>query len=167
MSTEEYTGSTKAFIVRISGTLEKMLVENEIMVGWSKAEGLLNEELNREHFREIIFKQYFPKDENKRRAGQIAGDMWRFIREIEIGNYVLVHDEQGYYICRVIGPVYYDEMRIFNDTAYRRKVEWLNNKKPIPEENMTDELKTRLKTLQSVIDASDLYMEIEFALRHA
>ena len=58
-------------------------------------------------------------------------------------------------------------MRIFNATAYRRKVEWLNNKKLVPMDLVTDELKKRLKSLQRVIDASDLYIEIEFALRHA
>lgn len=137
------------------------------MIGWSKAEGLLDESLTREEFREIIHKQYFPKDENKRRSGQIAGDLWRFIREMCIGNYVIVPTEVGFYIGRVTGPAYYDEMRIFNDTAYRRKVEWLNNSNPVPLEKTVPEVQKRLKTLQSVIEATDLYQEIEFAMRIA
>jgi len=69
-----------------------MLAQNEIMLGWSKAEGLLNEELTKVEFREIIHKEYFPREETKRRAGQIAGDLWRFIREMKIGHLILVHD---------------------------------------------------------------------------
>ncbi|NHK30743.1 MAG: hypothetical protein FK730_05290 [Asgard group archaeon] len=144
-----------------------MLRENEIMVGWSKAEGLLNLDLTKEEFGEIIEKQYFPKDDTKHRSGQATGDMWRFIREMSLGNYVVVPTDEGFFIGRVTGPAYYDEMRIFNDTAYRRKVEWLNEKRPIPLEKTVPEVQTRLKTLQTVIEATDLYQEIEFAMRIA
>ena len=142
-----------------------MLAENEIMIGWSKAEGLIDEALTRDEFREIIHKQYFSSDENKRRSGQVAGDLWRFIREMNIGNYVIVPTDEGFYIGKVAGPAYYDEMRIFNDTAYRRKVEWLNKKEIVPFEKMTDELKQKLKSIQSIVDVTDAYQEIEFAMR--
>jgi len=56
---------------------------------------------------------------------------------------------------------------IFNDTAYRRKVEWLQNKEPISEDRTPDDLVKKLNTIQSVIDATTLYQEIEFALRMA
>ncbi len=90
------------------------------MIGWSKAEGLLDEKLSREDFREIIHKEYFPREENKRRSGQVAGDLWRFIREIALNHYVLIPTEGGFYIGQITGPASYDEMKIFNDTAYRR-----------------------------------------------
>ena len=142
-----------------------MFAEDIVMIGWSKADGLLDESLTKDDFREIVQKQYFPKEENKRRAGQVAGDLWRFIREMDIEHYVLVPTKEGFYIGKVAGLVIYDEMRIFNDTAYQRKVQCLNNKEPIPLEKTPEEVQTRLKTLQSVIDASDLYQEIEFAMR--
>lgn len=168
MEANIYTASArKAFIVRVSGKEEKMLTENEIMIGWSKAEGLLNEKLTKEDFREIVQKEYFPKEDTKHRAGQITGDFWRFIREMGEGNYVLVPTEGGFYIGRVVGPAYYNEMKIFSDTAYRRKVEWLNDKKVISIDMTTEELQKKLKSLQQVLDVTDLYIEIEFALRHA
>ncbi|MHA1211229.1 MAG: hypothetical protein ACTSSH_02095 [Candidatus Heimdallarchaeota archaeon] len=144
-----------------------MLAQNEIMLGWSKAEGLLNEELTKVEFREIIHKEYFPREETKRRAGQIAGDLWRFIREMKVGHLILVHTKGGFFIGKVTGPAYYNEMKIFNDTAYRRKVEWLQNKEPISEDRTPEDLVKRLNTIQSVIDATSLYQEIEFALRMA
>ncbi len=166
ISLGEYTGKDfRAFIVKISGTEAKMFAEDRIMIGYSKADGLLDESLTKDDFREIVQKEYFPKEENKRRAGQIAGDFWRFIREMDIEHYVLVPTKEGFYIGKVVGPVIYDEMRIFNDTAYQRKVHWLNNKEPITLEKTPEEVQTRLKTVQSVIDASDLYQEIEFAMR--
>ncbi len=142
-----------------------MLQENEIMIGWSKVEGLLDESLTKEDFREKVQKQYFPLEENKRRAGQVTGDLWRFIREMDLEHYVLVPTEAGFFIGRIAGPAIYDEMRIYNDTAFRRKVEWLNNKESVSQEKTPEDLLKRLKTIQAVIDASDLYQEIEFALR--
>lgn len=166
ISLGEYTGKDfRAFIVKISGTVEKMFAENIVMIGWSKADGLLDEHLTKDDFREIIHKQYFPLEEKKRRAGQVAGDLWRFIREMNLEHYVLVPSKEGFYIGKVVGPATYNEMRIFSDTAYERKVEWLNNNEPISPEKTPEELQTRLKSVQSVIDASDLYQEIEFALR--
>ncbi|MGC9777858.1 MAG: hypothetical protein HZR80_01285 [Candidatus Heimdallarchaeota archaeon] len=142
-----------------------MLSENEIMIGWSKVEGLLDKSLTKEDFREKIQKQYFPMEENKRRAGQVAGDLWRFIREMDLKHYVLIPTADGFFIGRVVGPAIYNEMRIYNDTAFRRKVEWLNNKKPVSQEKTPEDLLKRLKSIQAVIDASDLYQEIEFTLR--
>ena len=163
-----YTGEEKrAFIVKITGTIEKMLNEDEIMIGWSKAEGLIDESLSREEFREIIHKQYFPLENQKHRTGQIAGDLWRFIREMDREHFVLVPTEGGFYIGRVTGLATYDEMKIFNDTAFRRKIDWLNKKEPFPLERTPDDLQKRMKTLQSVIEATDLYAEISFIVRMA
>ena len=162
----EYTGKTfRAFIVKISGTVKKMFAEDIVMIGYSKAEGLLDESLTKDDFSEIVHKQYFPKEENKRPAGQIAGDFWRFIREMDLEHYVLVPTIDGYYIGKIAGPATYNEMRIFNDTAYQRKVQWLHNKEPITLAKTPEKVQTRLKTVQAVIDASDLYQEIEFAMR--
>ncbi len=163
-----YTGEEKrAFIVKITSTIEKMLKENEIMIGWGKAEGLIDESKTKEDFREVIHKQYFPLEEQKRRAGQVAGDLWRFIREMKLDHYILIPTEGGFFIGRVTGPAYYNEMKIFNDTAFRRKVEWLNKKEPFPLERTPDDLQKRMKTLQSVIEATDLYAEISFIVRMA
>lgn len=166
ISLGEYTGKDfRAFIVKISGTEQKMFAEDIVMIGWSKADGLLDESLTKDEFREIVHKEYFSKDENKRRAGQIAGDFWRFIREMALEHYVLVPTKEGFYIGKVAGPATYNEMRIFNDTAYQRKVQWLNNKEPITLEKTPEDVQKRLKSVQAVIDASDLYQEIEFAMR--
>ncbi len=166
ISLGEYTGKAfRAFIVKISGTVKKMFAEDIVMIGYSKAEGLLDESLTKDDFSEIVHKQYFPKEENKRPAGQIAGDFWRFIREMDLEHYVLVPTIDGYYIGKIAGPATYNEMRIFNDTAYQRKVQWLHNKEPITLAKTPEKVQTRLKTVQAVIDASDLYQEIEFAMR--
>ncbi|MHA1502951.1 MAG: hypothetical protein ACTSSB_14045 [Candidatus Heimdallarchaeota archaeon] len=138
--TSIYTGEEKrAFIVKITGTIEKMLNEDEIMIGWSKAEGLI----------------------------QVAGDLWRFIRDMGRDHFILVKSDGGFYIGRVAGPATYDEMKIFNDTSFRRKIEWLNKKEPFPLERTPDDLVKRMKSVQSVIEATDLYDEISFIVRMA
>ncbi|MHA1125345.1 MAG: hypothetical protein ACTSQX_06895 [Candidatus Heimdallarchaeota archaeon] len=135
--TSIYTGEEKrAFIVKITGTIEKMLNEDEIMIGWSKAEGLIDESLSREEFREVIHKQYFPLEDQKHRAGQVAGDLWRFIRDMGRDHFILVKSDGGFYIGRVAGPATYDLVK-------------------------------RMKSVQSVIEATDLYDEISFIVRMA
>ncbi|MHA1365926.1 MAG: hypothetical protein ACTSP5_05870 [Candidatus Heimdallarchaeota archaeon] len=82
-------------------------------------------------------------------------------------HFVLVKVEEGFYIGRVTGPATYDEMKIFNDTSFRRKIDWLNKKEPFPLERTPDDLLKRMKSIQSVIEATDLYDEISFIVRMA
>ena len=58
-----------------------MFAEDRIMIGWSKADGLLDESLTKDDFREIVHKEYFPKEENKKndeldKSPVIFGDLF-------------------------------------------------------------------------------------------
>ena len=161
----------QAFVLRISrggiDMVEEALDNNQITIGWSRAAGLLEQNLIWEEFREIIKETYYPDDENFRRAGAAGGHMRRFIRKMSEGDLVVVPHHAGFYVAQVAGPATYNEALIDDDTAYRREVEWLNGGQPIPRALARAALIMRMKTRSTSADASDLLSEINSCLEIA
>src|SRR4051812_13954089 len=79
----------KAYILRINvgndGSLQDALDTDTIVIGWAKAASLIDEKLNREEFRQALINSYPDYGNNLRSAGNAAGNMWRFIREMKPG----------------------------------------------------------------------------------
>jgi len=146
--------------------LQEALDSNVIIIGWSKAEGLIGNEDNWEAFRNIVKQGCYPKDHDFRRAGQAAGHLGRFIKMQE-GDLVVVPHGEGFYIAEVTGPARYEQSKAPEDTAYRHDVEWLNGKKPILRKNARSALQLRMKTQGTTADASDLLPEIKACLKDA
>lgn len=161
----------QAFVLRIApGRIDKVpeaLTENHIIIGWSKAGGLLNANLSWEQFREIIRDAYYSSEDTLRKAGAAAGHMWRFIREMDKGNLVVVPHGSEFYVAKIEGPAIYDTNKATDDTAYRRSVKWLNGKKPIPRNLAKSALISRMKTQGTCADATDLLDEINECLEIA
>ena len=107
------TNERRAFLFRIKGTrgckVSIALDEDEIMIGWSKAKDLLDENLTHDDMREIIQKTYFKKDKNYVRSGRATSQMWCFIREMEVGNYIVVPKGNKYYIGIIDSPPFYEQ----------------------------------------------------------
>ena len=156
--------SQQAFILRISPSridrVSEALANDQIIIGWANAEGLLDEDLGWEAFRKIISDAYYASEENLRRAGSAAGNMWRFIRAMNIGDLVVVPYGSMFYVAEVSGPPTYDELQVGNDSAYRREVTWLNEKQAIPRTLAKSALVSRMKTQQTSAYASDLLHQI-------
>ncbi len=155
----------QAFILRIAPSntdkVPEALTENQIIIGWAEAKGLLDTSLTWEQFREIIRNIYYSSETNLRRAGGAAGHMWRFIREMNSGDLVVVVPHWSeFYVGEVTGPATYDPIKITDDTAYRRPVKWLNDKKPIRREIAKSALISRMKTQGTCAYATDLLEEI-------
>jgi restriction endonuclease Mrr len=91
--------------------------------------------------------------------------MWRFIREMNNGDLVVVPYGNQFYIAQVDGPATYDSTRITDDTAFRRQVKWLNEKNPIPRNVAKSALISRMKTQGTCAYATDLLDEIEESLQ--
>ena len=134
---------------RVSEALEN----GHLIIGWSAAKGLLDEELEWEGFREIIREVYSPDAEKLRKAGSAGGHMWRFIRDMKIGDLVVVPHGSEFYVGEVAGPAFYDENKVDEDSAYRRPVKWLNGKRPIPRAVAKSALLSRMKTRGTSADA--------------
>jgi restriction endonuclease Mrr len=61
----------------------------------------------------------------------------------------------------VSGPATHDESKVEEDTAYRRNVNWLNDKKPIPRVFAKSALISRMKTQGTCAYATDLLTQIK------
>ena len=79
---------------------------------------------------------------------------------MNIGDIVVVPDGPMFYVAEVSGPPTYDELQIENDSAYRREVTWLNEKKAIPRALAKSALVSRMKTQGTSAYASDLLSQI-------
>ena len=160
-----------AFVLRIAPSgrdcVSEALENDHLIIGWSAAKGLLDEDLQWEGFREIIRETYHPDAENLRQAGNAGGHMWRFIRDMKIGDLVVVPHGSEFYVGEVEGPAFYDENKVDEDSAYRRPVRWLNEKRPIPRAVAKSALLSRMKTRGTSADATDLVKEIEDCLDRA
>jgi len=160
-----------AFIYRVkpSGVdrLDEALQTNQLITGWAKAKGLLNKELNWVEFREVIRKTYYADDQTLRRAGAAAGNLWRFIREMKPGDLVVVPHGNDFYVAEITGDAIYDDTKVDEDSAYRRPVRWLNDKKAISRKLADADLLLRMKTWNTSARADDLLDKIHNSLNYA
>ena len=156
------------FVLRIAPSMEDRVFEalksDHLIIGWAEAEGLLNPDLEWEAFREIIRDAYYADAESLRKAGNAGGHMWRFIRDMKVGDLVVVPHGSEFYVGEVAGPAFYDENKVGEDSGYRRPVKWLNGKLAIPRAIAKSALVSRMKTRGTCADATDLVEEIEDCL---
>lgn len=161
----------QAFVLRISPNridrIDEALAENQIIIGWARAKDLLNIHLSWEEFREVIQDTFYTNEGNLRKAGVASGHMWRFIREMKRGDLVVVPYGSDFYVAKITGPATYDESKVGEDTAYRRNVEWLNDKKPIPRSTARAALVSRMKVRGACARATDLLGDIQECLNLA
>ena len=153
------------FVLRIApgggDRVSEALENDHLIIGWAEAKGLLSPELEWDRFRQIIHEVYYTDTGNLRKAGGAGGHMWRFIRDMKIGDLVVVPHGSEFYVGEVAGPAFYDENKVDEDSAYRRLVKWLNGKRPIPRAVAKSALLSRMKTRGTSADAKDLVEEIE------
>ncbi len=161
----------EAHILRIApgrvSRLEQALQSDELVIGWSRAVGLLDPGLSWGDFRQIVHDIYYSKDPTYRRAGHAAGSLWRYIKEMQTEDLVVVPEGRQFYVAQVTGSCYFDESMVNDDSAYRRPVRWLNSKRPIPRSTARAALQSRMKIQQTCADASDLLEDIQLLLDEA
>jgi len=162
--------SRSAYILRIKprgvDRLREALESNEIILGWSHLPDLLNDNLTFEQYREVVKKKDFPSDTTYRRAGAVAGHLWRFVREMKPGDYVVVPHQAGqFYVAEVSDKAYHDPGRAKDDTSYRRPVRWLNGKKALSRASARAALQSRMHIRQTSAYAGDLTTDIELVLQ--
>jgi predicted Mrr-cat superfamily restriction endonuclease len=159
------------FILRITpgsgDRVPEAMEENQIIIGWANAKGLLDPELTWEEFREIIRNEYYNTESNLRKPGAAAGHMWRFIREMNKGDLVVVPYLSEFYVAEVDGSPTYDSSKLDDDTSYRRSVKWLNDKRPISRDTARSALISRMKFQGTCAYATDLLDEIKECLQIA
>jgi len=159
----------QAFVLRISPAgidrVPEALRNDQIIIGWAVA-GLIEED-DRGAFRELISQAFYADATSLRKAGAATGHMWRFINEMNLGDLVVVPYGSEFYIAKVTGLATFDPDKQEEGTAYRREVEWLNNKQGIPRSLAKSALVSRMKTYGTCAAATDLVSEILDCLKDA
>ncbi len=160
--------SVQAFVLRLKpghvDRLDEAMKNNQLIIGWSEADGLLDPSLTRGEFTEIIRKAYEKIDEAYRKKPRLynaVGQMWRFIREMRPGDFVLSPRDDDVFIARVNGPVKYYAQHRESDTAHRRPAKWLNMDAPVSRSELEPKLRKRLRAGGTSVRATDLLPQIE------
>jgi len=158
----------RAFVLRISPVgvdgVPEALASSQVSIGWPKAERLVDQSLDYWQFREVVKEAYYPDEPGYRDAGAVAGQLWRFIRDMAEGDQVVVPHGGEFFVAKVTGPLTYRPEKTEEHSAFRRPVEWLNGAQPIPRAKALAALQSRMKIRQTCAEATDLIEEIQDAL---
>jgi hypothetical protein len=100
------------------------LMEDELIIGWANAQELLSPHLSRQDFNDQLHEAHYSDQPTRRKAAGAGRNMWRFLRELRIGDWVVVpQGPKRFYLAQVIGYPTYDVSQ--NRDCYRRRVRWL------------------------------------------
>ncbi len=158
----------KAWMVRLSpgaGPGDQVpdgLRSDNIFIGWSPLPQLLEPTLDREDFRrlmrEVVISERGMADEVS--LGKWVGDAWRFIREMRVGDLVVVPHGADLYIAEVTGNAYFDGTFTHLDASIRRPVRFANGKRPVPRSFVTPGLQKTLRARQPCIELREHLPEV-------
>lgn len=159
----------KAYIVRCAPSyisrVDEVLEKKQIIIGWSHTKDeLFDKSLTRYEFKQKLENIYTDYKKNPYSLGQATGYLWRFIREMEIGDYAIVPIPKAFYVGRIVSNVKFLPEYLDNDTAIRREVEWLNEGKPVMRDFCCAGMVSRLKYQGTCVGASEFIEDIENSL---
>lgn len=123
-----------------------------VCIGWS-AMGDLSGLETREDIA-ALYEQHF--DKNNRAKGQDVGMIRRFLKEIQIGDYIIFAETSEFHIGRIESDYYYDDTDYLDqDPDYKnnRKVKWL--KKHIARKELSTAMHNSLATAMSIFGIND------------
>lgn len=123
-----------------------------VCIGWSNL-GDLSDIDSKEQLSELYEANY---DKNNRGRGQDVGQIWRFIHDMKVGDYVIFAENSVFHIGRIESDYCYDTTeRESQNSDYKsnRKVKWL--KKNISRSVLSTNLHNSLKTAMSIWTLND------------
>jgi len=128
------------------------LTDPHVCIGWSCL-GDLSEVASREEVG-LRYDEHIQKEPRGR--GQDVGQIWRFINDVQIGDYIIFADEGVCHIGRIESDYYFDDTENPNedpDYANKRKVTWL--KKNIARSSLSTAFHRSLMTAMSIWGLND------------
>lgn len=151
------------FGIHIKQENDALSEENpHICIGWSVL-GDLSDIESREQLSNIYDEKI---EKNSRGKGQDVGQVWRFLHDMNIGDYVIFAEPSVFHIGQVESDYYYDDSENPNqstDYTNNRKVKWL--KKNISRSELSDSMHNSLKTAMSVWTLNDYKSAVVDLLR--
>jgi len=123
-----------------------------VCIGWSSL-GDLSSIDSKEALAEL-YDQHFQK--NNRGRGQDIGQIWRFLDNVKVGDYIIFADDSVFHIGRVESDYYFDASNNPEQSAdytNNRKIVWL--KKNLSRGMLSSNLHNSLKTAMSIWSLND------------
>ena len=124
-----------------------------ICIGWSKM-GDLSGITTREDL-DARYESAYPNEKARKKA-QDLGQIWRFVKEMKIGDYVVFSNGDTCHIGRIISDYYFDNSENANqdpDYVNIRDVEWL--RKDIRKSDLSEVFQNSLGAAMSVFRLND------------
>lgn len=130
--------------------VNEFLTKNLVAIGWPGI-GDLTACKNREDVKARLTENGY-QYESARSLGQAAGNIYRFIHEIQPEDFVIVPDGPEVYVGKISSGYVYDASFDSPDEGYphQRKVEWCQEKRAIPRNLLPGRLFDGLKGQQTV-----------------
>ena len=123
-----------------------------VCIGWSKMGDLSKLETTEDIV--ALYEQHFSK--NNRAKGQDVGMIRRFLKEVQIGDYIILAEPSEFHIGKIESDYYYDDTdNPDQDSDYKnnRKVIWL--KKHIDRKMISIAMSNSLATAMSIFGIND------------
>ncbi len=153
----------RLFGMHIKERNNALSLENpHVCIGWS-AMGDLSDISSKEELA-TRYDEYF--DKNPRGKGQDVGQIWRFLNDMQIGDYVIFAESSVFHIGRVESDYYYNDTENPEQSAdYKstRTVRWL--KKNISRSVLSSNLHKSLMTAMSIFTLNDYKSAVSDLLR--
>lgn len=129
--------------------VKEFLTKNVVAIGWPSI-GDLSKCENRNDIKKKVSDHY--NYSSPQSLGQAAGNIYRFIFEINTQDYVIVPDGAMVYIGRIDSKYMFDPQLDSEKEGYshQRAVEWFYDKKAIPRNLLTGRVYDSLKGQQTV-----------------
>lgn len=153
----------RVFGMHIKNKNNALSIDNpHICIGWS-AMGDLSDISSKEELASRYDKTF---DKNPRGKGQDVGQVWRFLNDMQIGDYVIFAESSVFHIGRVESDYYYDDLENSEQsTDYKstRAVRWL--KKNISRGVLSSDFHKSLMTAMSIFTLNDYKSAVSDLLR--
>lgn len=123
-----------------------------VCIGWSSLGNL--KDINDKGGLAKLYDEHFEK--NNRGKGQDVGQIWRFLNDVQIGDYILFAESSVFHIGKIESDYFYDNSDNTNQSAdytNNRKVRWI--KKNISRSVLSTNLHNSLKTAMSIWTLND------------
>ena len=133
-----------------------------VCIGWSALGDLSGLETTEDIM--SVYEQHFNK--NNRAKGQDVGMIRRFLKELQIGDYIIFAESTEFHIGRIESDYYYDNSENPNqspDYTNNRKVTWL--KKHISRKDISKAMHGSLGTAMSIFGINDYRAAVVDLLR--
>ncbi len=125
-----------------------------ITIGWGKADGLTDPGLSRDRFRDEVIRAYYSGASNLLAAGSATGQLWRFIREMSVGELVVVPRGDQVHFARITSDVSHDADGTSEHWALSRHVDWLTGPYGLPRAALPGEVLHTLRWQGTCLEIS-------------